>query len=120
MGMSLLKRNRTSTPDVPSRDRHPRGQAMIELAIVLPLMALLLVMAVDFGRVFFGWVGLHSAARIAADFAAQYPDADWADPDHPRVLEYIARIEADAAAINCDLDDPLPLPTFPDRDRCRR
>lgn len=95
------------------RDRHPRGQAMIELAIVLPLMALLLVMAVDFGRVFFGWVGLHSAARIAADFAAQYPDADWADPDHPRVEEYIARVEADAAAINCELDDPLPLPTFP-------
>ncbi|MCV0402079.1 MAG: pilus assembly protein [Chloroflexi bacterium] len=59
-------------------ERHvSRGQAMVELAIVLPVLALLLVMAIDFGRVFFGWVSITNAARIGADYAAQYPDA-WA------------------------------------------
>ena len=29
---------------------------MVEFALVLPILALLLVLAVDFGRVFFGWV----------------------------------------------------------------
>jgi beta-lactam-binding protein with PASTA domain len=56
-----------------------RGQAMVEFAILLPLLALLLVMAIDFGRVFFGFVGLHNAARIAANAAASNPDA-WAPP----------------------------------------
>lgn len=93
--------------------RASRGQAMVEFAIVLPLLVLLLVMAVDFGRLFFGWVGLHNAARIGADFAAQHPDADWLDPDDPFVLQYIDRIEADSQAINCEIDDPLPMPTFP-------
>ena len=48
---------------------------MVESALVLPILALLLVMAIDFGRVFFGWVALQNAARIGADFAAQTPDA---------------------------------------------
>lgn len=50
---------------------------MVEFVIVLPILALLLVMAIDFGRVFFGWVSVTNAARIGADYAAQYPDA-WA------------------------------------------
>ena len=40
---------------------------------MLPILALLLVMAVDFGRVFFGWVALQNAARIGADYAASGP-----------------------------------------------
>ena len=43
-----------------------RGQAMVEFALVLPLLALLLVVAIDFGRVFFGWVSLTNAARVGA------------------------------------------------------
>lgn len=50
---------------------------MVEFAIMLPILALLLVMALDFGRVFFGWVSVTNAARIGADYAAQFPDA-WA------------------------------------------
>lgn len=106
------------------RDSTSRGQAMVEFAMVLPLLVLLLVMAIDFGRLFFGWVGLHNAARIGADYAAQYPDADWADPDDPQVQAYVNRINADSAAINCALsvsadqvdDTPAPAwrPSFPE------
>src|SRR6188768_643129 len=56
-------------------DRPPsRGQALVEFAIVLPLLAVLLVMAIDFGRVFFGWVSLTNAARIGANYAGYTPD----------------------------------------------
>ena len=51
-----------------------RGQALVEFALVLPILALLLVVAVDFGRVFFGWVSLNNAARIGANFAGYTPN----------------------------------------------
>ncbi len=96
-----------------NKDRHSRGQGMVEFALVLPLLALLLLLAIDFGRVFFGWVGLQNAARIGANYAAMYPDADWNDPTDSRRLEYIDRISDDTAGINCTLPNPLPVPTFP-------
>jgi hypothetical protein len=79
---------------------------MVEFALVLPLLALLLLLAVDFGRVFFGWVGLQNAARIGANYGALYPNqTSWS--------AYQAQIAADTAGINCALDAPLP-PSFPD------
>ena len=51
-----------------------RGQAMVEFALVLPLLALLLVVAIDFGRVFFGWVSLTNAARVGANYAGYTPN----------------------------------------------
>lgn len=101
-----------------TRPDNPRGQGLVEFAIALPLLALLLVMAVDFGRVFFGWVALQNAARIGADFAAQEPD------DQEVYRNYVLN---DLTAINChptpalDADgdgawDPadVPDPTFVD------
>jgi len=58
-----------------SLDRPPsRGQALVEFAIVLPLLAVLLVMAIDFGRVFFTYIALENAAREAAAYGAVQPD----------------------------------------------
>ncbi len=86
---------------------------MVEFALVLPLLALLLLLAVDFGRVFFGWVGLQNAARIGASYAAMYPEA-WATPgDAAKKAQYVANIQADAAGINCALQNPLPAPSYP-------
>ena len=87
---------------------------MVEFAIVLPLLALLLMMAVDFGRVFFGWVGVQNAARIGANFGAMHPDANWSNPSDPDRQDYVAQIQSDAAAINCELPDPLDVPSYPD------
>lgn len=93
--------------------RTKRGQGMVEFALVLPLLALLLLLAIDFGRVFFGWVGLQNAARIGASYAAMYPEA-WAAPgDATKKAQYAANIQADAAGINCALQNPLPAPTYP-------
>jgi PKD repeat protein len=104
--------------------RVSRGQALVEMAIIMPVLLLLLVMAIDFGRVFFGWVGLQNAARIGASYAAIHPDA-WSAPDNPiKQLareQYATQVFEDAKALNCDQDTngdgtfdaaDLPLPTF--------
>jgi PKD repeat protein len=101
-----------------------RGQALVEMAVILPVLLLLLLMAVDLGRVFFGWVGLQNAARIGASYAAIHPDA-WSAPDNPvkqlARQQYADQMIADAEALNCDKDTnndgaftaaDLPVPTF--------
>jgi hypothetical protein len=92
-----------------------RGQALAEFALVLPLLILILLFAIDFGRVFFGWVGLHNVSRIGANYAGMYADrADWSNSADPWRQAYLAQIAADAAAINCTLPpDADRLPTFP-------
>jgi hypothetical protein len=97
------------------RPRGPRsrGQSLVELALVLPVLLLLLLMGLDFGRVFLGWVNLNNAARVAANYASQHPNA-WTVPTDAVVLaEYQRLIAADAAATNCTLPNPVPAPTFP-------
>jgi hypothetical protein len=106
-----------------------RGQAMVEFAIVLPLLVVLLVMAIDFGRVFFGWVGLHNAARIASDYAARTADS-WPAPAGGSIGaqardRYYDLVIGDLTAVNCSPDPnadvawtagDIPVPSFANPD----
>ena len=74
---------------------------MVEFALVLPMLALLLVLTIDLGRVYFGWVALTNASRVGANYAAN--NAEWTSDDQ---IAFEALINADAAARNCDLDPP--------------
>ena len=99
---------------------HRRGQALVEFAIILPLLALLLVMAVDAGRLFFGYVALHNAARIGADFAASHAEA-WNGVPNPIEQQDIDRYELvlqqDMLSLGCDAPGTIPDPNFdPDGD----
>ena len=88
---------------LPFRRRRPvsRGQALVEFALILPVLALLLMLALDFGRVFFGWVALNNAARIAANAAAVHAQA-WNPPGNtPQVNTYKNQVVNDLNAINC-------------------
>jgi hypothetical protein len=79
---------------------------------VLPVFLAILLVGLDFGRVFLGWVNLNNSARIAANFAAQYPDA-WTSGDAATRLEYQQLVKNDAAVINCSLPSSIPVPSFP-------
>jgi hypothetical protein len=106
--------------------RASRGQAIVEMAIILPVLMLLLVLSLDFGRVFFGWVGLHNASRIAANEAARHPHA-WDTQAHAQDAtqqdRYYELVERDLEALNCTVDvdadgdmaDDLPEPVFTNR-----
>jgi Flp pilus assembly protein TadG len=50
-----------------------RGQAMVEFALIVPLLALFIVIAVDFGRAFFSYVQIANGAREAAALGAGNP-----------------------------------------------
>lgn len=55
--------------------RSSRGSAAVELAITLPLLVAFLFGAVDFGRAFYAYVSVSSAAHEAAVYTARYQDA---------------------------------------------
>jgi PKD repeat protein len=98
-----------------------RGQSLVEFALVLPILLLLTLTALDFGRVYLGYINLQNMARIAANYAANNPEAWTGLGDADAKTAYQNQILGDAAATNCDL--PLvagtktaPAPTFTDLD----
>lgn len=89
------------------------GQSLPEFALTLPLVLLIVLFGVDFGRVFLGWVTLTSAVREGANYAAINPTAWGAAPNLVAQAEYRQLILAETAGINCTLPSPVPAPTFP-------
>jgi len=103
----------SARPAARGRRNRSRGQGLVEFAISLPVVLLMILFGVDFGRVFVGWISLTNAVREAASFAALNPTA-WTAPGNPAVVtEYRRLITAEAANINCTLPGTLPDPTFP-------
>ena len=103
-----------------STDRHRRrGQSLVEFAIVLPILLLLTLIALDFGRVYLGWINLQSMSRIAANLAANNPTAWQGGGDANVQAKYQNQIRNDAAATNCKLPlsggvQTAPAPVFAD------
>lgn len=91
----------------------PRGQSLVEFAISFPIVMLMILFGIDFGRVFVGWVTLNNAVREAANFAAINPNA-WGTPGSATAqAEFVRLVNAESARINCTMPSPLPVPTFP-------
>ncbi len=68
------KRVRAFAPHGAVRATRPRrGQSLVEFALVLPIFLVLLLMAVDFGRLFFTYIQVSNAAREAAAYGATQP-----------------------------------------------
>jgi PKD repeat protein len=108
----MLKRqgHTAGSADRPARRR---GQSLVEFALVLPILLLILMMGIDFGRIFLGWVNLNNTARIGANFAAT--NATLMAAGNPAAqAAYRNLIQQDATATNCALPNPIPDPTFPD------
>lgn len=89
------------------------GQSVVEFALVVPFLLLILLFAIDFGRAFFGYVILNNASRIAANYAALYPGADWASPSDPNRLQYEQLIQRDTNVANCAVAS-IPQPVYTD------
>lgn len=66
--------------------RRAPGQSLVELALLLPILALLLIGALDLGQVFFASVQLTNSVREGASFGQTSPSAvdstDTPDPDN--------------------------------------
>ncbi len=113
-------RHGSATPATASeRRRSIAGQSLVEFALVLPILLLLGMIAVDFGRIYLGWVNLQNMSRIAANFAANNPEA-WLTNTPANLAtrtQYQNQILEDAQATNCALNPATPpSPTFTDLD----
>ena len=96
----------TGAMDVSSRNR--AGQSLAEFALVVPVLMLILLIVVDFGRAYMGWVQLNNAARVGANYAGANPTASFGPGS-----QYATLIANDASGANCRLPTTLPGPTFP-------
>jgi Flp pilus assembly protein TadG len=108
--------NRLPMPVVLRRhasSRRGRGQSLTEFALTLPVVLVLVLFGLDFGRVFLGWVTLTNAAREAANFAAMNPSAWGTTPSAPIQAEYARLVAAETVGANCTMPSPVPSPTFP-------
>lgn len=91
----------------------PLGQSLAEFALVLPVILLIVLFAIDAGRLFLGWVEINNAARIAANYASLHPTANWADPSDPDRVRFNQLIQQEATVLNCVVESPIPDPTYP-------
>lgn len=88
------------------RDRS-LGQSLTEFALLLPVLLLLVLGALDLGRVYLGWVNLQQMTRVAAGFAADNA-LDW-PADQAR---YVERLRGESMLINCVPDESTWLPQY--------
>jgi PKD repeat protein len=94
------------------------GQSLVEFALVLPVLLVIVMMGLDFGRVFLGWVNLNNTARIAANYAATTATqfATGSGPLYDAAFDnYYALVQRDAQSINCALPPKgsFPPPSYP-------
>ena len=67
--MLMLTRRRMFRRD-PIRVRHVSlGQALVEFALVIPVLMLILLACIDFGRIMFSYIQINNAAREGAAYA---------------------------------------------------
>lgn len=69
----MLSDDRTRSSRRPDRRRKSRGQSLVELALILPVMFVFLAAALDLGRIFYAQISLRNAAREGAMQAAKTP-----------------------------------------------
>ncbi len=88
--------------------------------LILPVLLVLTMVVLDFGRVYLGYINLQNMTRIAANFAANNPTA-WTSPGDVAIqARYKNQILNDARATNCTIakdgagNPIIPPPVFTD------
>ena len=88
--------------------RTPRGQSLVEFALLLPLLLVIVLGVVDFGRVFQTGIVMESATRAAAEAGAvEYlrQVSSGNEPDYDLIQERAADVACREAKL-ANVDDP--------------
>lgn len=84
--------------------RSSKGQSVVELALMLPILVLMLAAIVDLGRIYYAYITVVNVAREGVRYAAANPPRPSCDPGldtfHLDQIEDRARKEAENARIN--------------------
>ena len=90
-------------------NRRVPGQALVEFALVFPLILLIIILFIDLGRIVYFYSALNNAVREGARYAIvnQFPSSAQRELDiRKKVVDYAVTlpIESDEVMIYCDLD----------------
>jgi len=84
--------------------RKEKGQSMLELALVLPLLIIILAGVLDLGRLYYAYVAVTDAAAEGASYAAIHPEQRDRDEVFRRAQEAsrgLVQIAPDMVAVDC-------------------
>ena len=96
---------------------HPGGQTLVEFALVLPILLVVLLGVVDFGRVFSASIAVEASARNGAEIGAVTRLRDKPSPDTSTWSAYYADLHGQVARVVCSELSVLPNTTFNSADR---
>lgn len=80
--------------------KRERGQSLVELAIMLPILLIILLGIIDFGRVFYAYVTITNASREGARYGSMHPLS---------TDEINSRVKQEAAGTLTILDDDITI-----------
>ena len=82
--------------------KRERGQALVEFALVLPVLLVLLCGIIDFGWLYYNQITLNNAAREGARYAAVHydPARDWQEEAQARMISGMAGVNGAAASVS--------------------
>ena len=97
------------------RRQRSRGQGIVEFALILPVLILMLLITLDFGRLFMSYITLTNTTRVAANYGSVNPGMFTGTPN---TTTYNAVVARESAGLNCALKPDAggnnpPIPTFP-------
>jgi PKD repeat protein len=103
-----LRRRPTGTP-------RTRGQGLVEFALVLPVLMIVLLITLDFARLFMSYITLTNVTRVAANYGSTAPGMFGGPGPY---TAYNALVAHESAGLNCQLQKDAannnpPIPTFP-------
>jgi Flp pilus assembly protein TadG len=89
--------------------RTEKGQAMVEFALVLPLLIALLCGIIDFGWLYYNQITLSNAAREGARYAVIHydPAVDWKGAAEDRMLGSMAGVSSAAAIVSDPIEQQI-------------
>ena len=89
--------------------RTEKGQAMVEFALVLPLLIALLCGIIDFGWLYYNQITLSNAAREGARYAVIHydPAVDWKGAAEDRMLGSMAGVSSAVAIVSDPVEQQI-------------
>ena len=89
--------------------RREHGQALVEFALVLPILLLLLCGIIDFGWLYYNQITLNNAAREGARYAVIHydPDHDWKGEAQSRMISGMVGVKSATAIVSDPVEQQI-------------
>lgn len=89
--------------------RHESGQALVEFALVLPILLALLCGIIDFGWLYYNQITLNNAAREGARYAVIHydPATDWKETAESRMMANLVGVDSATAIVSDPVEQQI-------------